>query len=1154
MHQIRRLILSAAILTAAYAQDFRAALTGLVSDPSGAAVAHATVKAIHLDTNAVSETSTNDSGRYSIPFLTPGKYRVEIDAAGFKKVVRENVELQINTRSSLDASLELGGVNEKITVTTQMSLLETETASRGGVVDNKLLQTVPNAGRNINQLAFAMPGVYKPSKSQGNAFTLDDLANSRPSINGSAAGTGGSENNNDILIDGTSDATGGRGVIMIPALESVQEFRVLTNIYDAQYGRTGGGIVSTTTKSGTNEFHGAVFNRRYDNRLNANTFANNRQGVARPDLIQNNYGFQTNGPIFIPKIVDGRNRLFYLLSFDSYPQASQFSAQYSVPLPEMKNGDFSKLFAADGRPVLIYDPLTTVLGANGQYSRTPFAGNRIPADRINPVGQKMASFYPNPTSAGDGPANVNNYYTVSDNNRSLAQWMGRMDYRLSDKNLFFGRYGETELNRCCDRSFPEGSPAETSTILPRGRRGRTLTLDWSSVLSPSMTLNVRAGFSRLENVFGNSQTTAYNPVDLGFPASTVGQFSRPQFPTISAGNYRNMGASPSSTADDTYTLGATAGKVTGTHVMKYGVEARDYRSTNLAFGAASGTYNFTRLWTQNNPNQADALSGNEIASMLLGNPTSGNVIIPITPAYSGRYYALFFQDDWKITRKLTLNLGLRWDYETPVRERYNRQTRGYAFDQASPIAAGAKTAAGVENCPACADLRGGLLYAGDSGDQRYAFSPDRNNVQIRLGAAYMLNNKTVLRGGFGVYSLGQWAMGGSNGYSRTTQMVTTLNNLVPAGSMSNPFPTGVLQPVGNTLGLSTDLGIGTSFNYLNRRLPISKQYSFGIQRDVWAGIVIDASYVGNVTDGLPISASLNYIPADQLNQPASYYTAAVTNPMRGLLPNNAALNGATIPRQSLMTAFPQYSGLTANNVPAGRNRYDALQIAARKRFSNGLNFQVNYMKTKTLEQLTLLNAQDANLANLEQSRLEKRLSIFDVPQKLSILGSYDLPVGRNRAFLSGMNKIANGVFGNWTVGWNFTMQSGFPIDFPNAAPIANRSAKLPSDERTLSRWFDTSVFPNTAQPAFTLRNFPTRFPDVRFMGVHNYDMSLSKEIPIKERIRVQVRADFINSLNRPYFTDLVTNPPNVTAASFGQINPQQNNEPRTIFLEARLTF
>jgi Carboxypeptidase regulatory-like domain/TonB dependent receptor-like, beta-barrel len=1157
MRQVSKLSFLLWCISAAWSQDFRAGLAGIVTDPAGAAVPQAKVNARNVQTNAVSEAVTNESGRYSIAFLIPGVYTVEVEANGFKRFVRENVELQISVRSALDIVLQLGALNEKVTVNEQLSLLETETASRGGIVDNNLLTSVPNAGRNIYQLAFAMPGVYKPSTSQNTEFNLDGLANSRPSINGAAAGAAGTDSNTDILIDGTSDTKGDRQVIMIPSLESIQEFRVLTNIYDAQYGRTGGGIITTTSRSGTNEFHGVVFDRHYDSRLNGNSWSNNRQGVPRPENVTNNYGFLSTGPIWIPKVVDLRNKLFYMVSYDSNPSSGLYTSQFTTPLVEMKRGDFSNLLAGDGSRVVIYDPMTTQLGADGRnYVRTPFGGNVIPANRINNVGSNIVSFYPNPTQAGEGPAHVNNFFQTTDNSGQLWQWTGRLDVRPTPKNAFFGRYGETNMTRCCDKRYPEGSPAETSTILPRGRRGRTLTLDWTNIINPSTTFNLRAGFSRLENLAWNPQGLAFNPRDLGLPASLVAQFAQTQYPNVSMGTYMSQGAGPNVQGDDTYTLGASVGKVIAAHVMKAGIELRDFRTNVINYGPASGTYSFSKLWTQADPNRADANSGNEIASALLGYPASASISIPIIPAYRAKYYAVFFQDDWKVTRRLTLNLGLRWDFESPVMERYNRQTRGFAFTQASPIADQVKGKPGLENCPACGSLKGGLLYAGKEGDSRYAFNPDRNNFQPRIGAAFALNSKTVLRGGFGLYSLGQWALGGTTGFSRTTPMITTIDGLTPSGSMSNPFPDGLLQPVGSSLGLATDLGLGISFNYPDRNLPLSKQVSFGIQREFWSGTLADISYVGNFTTGLPISANLVPIPLNELGKPASYYSDRVTNPLAGLLPNNAALNGATAQRSLLLTAFPQYSGVTVNNLPAGKNRYDAMQLSIRKRFSKGLSFQFNYMVSKNLEQLQALNPQDVRLDDLLHPGLEKRLSIFDVPQKLSILGTYELPVGRGRPLANHMHPVLNGFLGNWKAGWNLTYQRGFPIDFPNAAPLQARSAKLSPDERSLTRWFDTSLFPKVAGPApFTLRNFPTRFPDVRYMGVVNHDFSLLKDIRIvKERVKTQVRADFINSANHPYFTQLVGNPPNVTSANFGQIAPQQNNEPRTIYLEFRLTF
>ncbi|MCS7023259.1 MAG: carboxypeptidase regulatory-like domain-containing protein [Bryobacteraceae bacterium] len=1139
------------------AQDFRASLTGLITDPVGAAVPDARVRVRNLATNAQAETTSNETGRYSIPFLIPGRYTVEVEATGFKKFVRENVELQISVRAALDITLELGSLNEQVTVTSQVSQLETETASRGGIVDNDLLLNVPNAGRNVYQLAFAMPGVYKPSTSQGTAFNLDGLANSRTSINGAAAGPSGTESNVDVLIDGTSDTKGDRQVVMIPALESVQEFRVLTNIFDAQYGRTGGGIITTTTKSGTNEFHGTVFDRYYDDRLNANSWSNNRRGVSRPTNVQHNYGFLSTGPIWIPKIFDGRNKFFYMVSYDSSPSASLYTSQFTTPLPEMKQGDFTNLFANDGRRVIIYDPATTRLGPDGRtYLRDPFAGNRIPANRINPVGARIVSYYPDPTVQGDTPARLNNFFQTSNNTGELWQWTGRLDIRPTNRNAFFGRYGETNMTRCCDRRYPENNPAEVSTILPRGRRGRTLTIDWTSIVNPSTTLNLRVGFARLENLAWNPQSLAFHPRDLGLPAALVSQFSRLQYPLINMGAYMSQGSTPFVQADDTYSAGAQGGKVVATHVMKFGVDLRDFRANNLSFGASSGNFTFSRLWTQADPNRGDAYSGNEIATALLGHPVAGFADIPITTAYRGKYYALFFQDDWKLTRRLTLNLGLRWDYETPVFERYNRQTRGFAFGQPSPIADQVRNRPGLENCPACRNLTGGLLFAGSKGDARYAFAPDRNNFQPRIGVAFSLDRKTVLRGGYGIYSLGQWALGPNTGFSRSTPVIATVDGVTPSASMSNPFPNGLLQPVGSSLGLATDLGLGIAFHYTNRPLPISQQVSAGFQREMWWGILADVSYVGNYTSKLPVSGQLNSIPISELGRPAAYYNERVTNPFAGLLPNNSALNGATIQRSLLMVAYPQYSSVIVSHVPAGRTRYDAMQMSIKRRFTFGLNFQFNYMVTKNLERYTLLNAQDLDASDILNPRLEKRLAIFDVPQKASFLGTYDLPVGRKRAFLNRLPPLAEGLLGGWKLGWNWTFQSGFPIDFPNAAPLEARSAKLPKNQRTLERWFDTSLFPRVAGPVpFTLRNFPSRFPDVRYMGFRNYDFSLMKDIRVfTERVTAQVRADVINTFNSPYFTQLVGNPPNVTSANFGQINPQQNNQPRVIYLEFRMRF
>jgi hypothetical protein len=328
--------------------------------------------------------------------------------------------------------------------------------------------------------------------------------------------------------------------------------------------------------------------------------------------------------------------------------------------------------------------------------------------------------------------------------------------------------------------------------------------------------------------------------------------------------------------------------------------------------------------------------------------------------------------------------------------------------------------------------------------------------------------------------------------------------------------------------------------------------SAGFQRELPAATTLEASYVANISTGLPVDFGLNFIPATQLGQASSFYTARVTNPFSGLLPNNTALNGATITRSSLMVAYPHFP-VTLTNVPIGRNRYDSMQLQVRRRFGSGLTFQVNYMISKTLEQLQVLNPQDADLTDLSKSTLEKRLTPFDIPQRLAVIGVYDLPFGKGRKFASGMPYVVNLVLGGWTLGWNVTHQSGFPIDFPNAAPLEARSAKLPVDQRDVFRWFDTSLFPRVAGPApFTLRSFPTRFPDVRFMDLDTWDLNLSKDIPIIERVRGQIRVNAINALNYPYLTAMASL--NVTQSNFGQLAISQGNPPRSISFDFRLLF
>jgi hypothetical protein len=527
------------------------------------------------------------------------------------------------------------------------------------------------------------------------------------------------------------------------------------------------------------------------------------------------------------------------------------------------------------------------------------------------------------------------------------------------------------------------------------------------------------------------------------------------------------------------------------------------------------------------------------------------------------------QDDWKLTNTLTVNLGLRWDYETPRTERYNRMVRGFAFDQASPIAG---QVSGL-------DLKGGLLYAGSSGESRLAFNPDRKHFEPRVGIAWRFAPKWVMRAGYGLAYLGQSAQGPNTGFSQPTPLIaSTDGNLTPAVTLSDPFPsrlfpTGLLKPIGSSLGLATNLGQSISAQYLDRPLPYTHQFSFGFQRELKGGWLVDATYSGNLTRRLPVSLGLNFIPLSILtSMPVAsrqaYFTAAVPNPLAGLLPSSS-INGATVPRQQLLYAYPEFTGVSITNVPFGSSNYHSFQSKVTHRFAHGLAVQGSFTISKALESVSVLNAQDVNLSNLLATPLEQRLTAFDAPRAFSIVTSYELPFGRGRRFGKTMSPILNGIAGGWNVNAQWTAHSGYPFAFPTAAPLVAQTANLHDSQRDANAqkagrtqfdpsydvWFNTSIFPTAAQAPFTLRNFPTIFPDVRSKILNVWDMSIYKEFPIKERVRWQVRADFHNAFNHPWFGNLASN--NVTNAQFGQVAVSaidDTSEPRLIVLVMKIVF
>jgi len=1154
------LLLLFAFAPVTFAQEVRASITGTVTDSQGASIPGVTITAVNVANNASTTQVTNAAGLYLTPFLTPGTYRLTAEKQGFKRYVREGIILQVQDRSRLDITMEVGEIAQSVTVNAEVSQLQTESASRAQVIANELISQVPTQGRNPFQIAWAAPGVVKTG---GWRYlrSFDIAGTSNFAVNG------GRNRENEVLLDGISNVRGNRTVIHVPTMESVQEFKVATNTYDAQYGRTGGGVVTIVTKSGTNQLHGTVFEDFQVEELNANQTELNRAGTRKPPNNINTFGAQAAGPVYIPKVFDGRNRLFWLISYEGMRQRSADPGTGTMPLDAWRGGDFSSLLNAQGAQVTIYDPLTTA--ADG--TRTPFAGNRLPGNRINPVSANVIKTLPLPNSPGDGAARINNYIYPSRWIGNMDQWIGRMDWMINSKNNFYFRYGQNPFSEYRGLVFmtdlKQPNVAEPTGNAPLIRNGRNWTFDWTSTLSPRMTFNLRAGLARWEETTGSSFGAGYDPRQLGFASSLVSQFTQLQYPRFELGTYGPIGANRllNLATNDAYTVQPNANLAIGRHLMKFGAEGRRYNDNSNNPGQASGAYTFSRAWTQARALQADAVSGNELASFLLGYPASAFVDRNIAPAQRNQYFAVFFQDDFKVSQRLTLNLGLRWDYETPAVERYNRALRGLDFSAASPIAS---KVAGL-------NLKGAVQFAGANGQPRGAFAPDRNNFQPRIGAAYRLGTKWVLRGGYGLYYLGQNELGAAQGFSRRTDaVVSTDGNLTPAVNLTNPFanlPGGqLLSAVGNSLGAASFLGEAVTVNYLNRPLPYSHQYSFDIERELPGGMLAEVAYVGNQTRKLPMAAALNVLPVNELGRTTStgavdagYYSARIPNPMAGLIPNNASLNGATAPRQNLLYPYPQFSQVALGNIPMGTQRYDGFQAKVSKRMGYGLTFLASYGIGKTLERVTLLNNQDFNFADPQASKIEKRsANQIDLPQKFTIAGVFDLPFGKGRPIGGSMNRAADMIAGGWTLNWNVTYQSGWALDYPNAPQFTGGSAKLGGGERTLDKWFDTSKWVNTstgrlvprAETTYALRNFPTLFSDVRVPGYQNWDISASKNFPIHEQVRLQFRFEMVNAFNRPWYTGLIGGGNDVTNANFGRMNFVQGNLPRFIKLNLHLFF
>jgi hypothetical protein len=1169
-------------------------LTGRVLDAGGSPVPTAKVRVTNTATGESRDINTDSQGNYLAPLLNPGVYSVRAEAPGFKTTTKEGLELNVNQTATLDLRLELGSVKTEVTVTAEIPLLEDANADRGGLIDEESVKEYPLNARNPFMLAMLAPGVNFDG----------ELTYQRPFDNGAIANwsINGSQQKNEFLLDGApnNSQAGGNNIAFVPPVDSVQEFKIQSNAYDAQYGRSAGGIVNVALKSGGNRVHGAAYEFARRSALDANSFQNkarcvsydasgNCQGAPKDGHYLDQYGVQLDGPVYIPKLYNGRNKTFFLLNYERYREGSPQPLILSVPAPEMRQGDFSKLVDANGRKILIYDP-SSGRQVGSQWVRDPFPANIMPQDRINPTAAQLIKYFPLPNTVTAGVNYSQSNYFISGGDASARDrfynLVTKVDRNLGDRSHLFVRYGQndrTEMrtyNGIFDKPGADGQ-------LPLRRANWTGAADWTDALGPSLILDVRMSMSRYIDPSTAEPNRNFDLVGAGFSPSLVSQLPYGEwFPRISISGFQALGRNPNFGGSATNTLTLQPSVIhyrQGGKTIKAGVDLRwtQYSTQNsgqiMTFSAAD---TFTRADYQ----RSDGLSGSGLASWLLGMPTSGTVNINMYPIYLYPYYSPWVQYDWRLRGNLTVNLGLRWDANLPPVERYNRLNRGFDANVISPVDAMIDhTKFPYLNYP----LRGGLRFAGVDDQPRTAADPYLNTIQPRFGLAWSPRRNLVVRGGWGRYYVNPNNDYLQNvGYNATTSLNVSgdSNRTALPTLLSNPFPV-INKPIGNTQGLMTF--VGNQFNFINTnfQIPHVDQFSVSVQRAIGARSRIDIAYVGSRGKNLQSSKTFNEdgdsTIRDQCNYllgatSQSYCTQGLANPFRNLpgFEGTAFYTNSTRSRYDLNRVYPQFNNsLTEYMRNDGLSWYNAVQGSYNLRIRSGLNMNTNYTFSKTMERNGFLD----NLNNV----MQQGLSPNDRPHKFVFNMIGQLPVGKGRRWFNGTHGVASKLISGWEATTIFQVFSGKPWTLPTNV-IYLKDARNPNftwnaarvqpilpcvlnwDNTNKISWQPYSVDYGCTQanwllvPSYNPRYTPYYDGRVRLETVHLMDASLNKMTRVGERYNLQFRVECFNVMNSFFINTLQFNN-DPTNANFGSIikatvSAPQSNYPRQIQLGVKFLW
>jgi hypothetical protein len=1121
----------------AQAVAFNAQLSGSIYDHTGATVPGATITLSNPGKGFTRTFTSSQDGRYGFTLLAPGTYALRVEKLAFRPYSQSGIVLAVGQSAVQDVTLELGAVTQEVTVTAAAPILNTSNANVASDVTQKQAVELPLNWRSVFALVRLDSSVNDSQQYQG-LNPPGSQSNADQDISFFNFG-GGRFGTTAFLLDGHWDSAGDwDGIIYVPGVDELQEFKIQTHAFTAQYGWSMGNVVNAITKSGTNSFHGNVFEFLRNDNFDANYFFNNRAvpAVPKPEFKRNQFGFTAGGPLYIPKLYEQRDKTFIFGGYEALRQGTPITRVTTVPTGDMRRGNFSALLGAQigtdalGRPILsgqLYNPFTTreiiagqldpvtgLMATQDGYIRDPIAGNDL-AGMLDPVAEKIAPYWPDPTGSGL----VNNFTAGVTAPVSSDAYSVRVDHNISDKARMFARWSQKrEYKQVEAPVFGTTNPGGPGSKNPNNRWD--FALNYNRAFTPTFVMSVNFGWNRWAEGW-RRQSSPFDPSTLGLPSFL--NTNPGAFPSITMDDIAQLGyGAYNSTPREAGTYAIDFTKVRGAHTMNIGFMGVNHRLYTSNQPLAS--FHFPKRMTQGpDPTAANPNTGFGFASFMLGTGDSGNFNVQANGAYHKGFYGWYFQDDWKATRKLTLNLGVRYDFQTAPRDRFDRYS-WFDYTDPNPIS----EAVGFT-------VPGHLVYVGD-GNRRGIYEPEYTNIAPRVGLAYRVTDRLVARAGFGMFYIPAMEYGdyqglNLNGFTQATPYVGTVDGITPTNLLSDPFPGGMLLPPGKSAGALTFVGLGVNAVENFRPTPYIEQWSLALQYELSANNSFGVTYVGN--HGVKLITGASGVEQNQLYQEqlslGNSLLDPVSNPFFGhIASSGCGLDQATVPRGQLLRSFPEYCSVYDPQPPAGFSSYNAVQLKFEHRWSMGLLFLGGFTIAKYLDNSSgpegWTSWAGQQIRDNHNLSAEKSLNSNDIPKSLVLSYIYELPFGRGKRYGGKFSGPVDAVLGGWQVSGVSTFKDGFPLAIWASS---NNTQSLGGFQRpnlvgdphvanpTIDRWFNTDAF--AQPPAFTFGNVPRTMPTLRAPGINNWDLAIQKWWNWKEKLRVQFRAEMFNAFNHPIF-------------------------------------